>query len=263
MRGFGGRRPSDAEHAVVAAILQSSADPRAEVLLQQFAHGPVSRSRRGNTLQVTLDYTTADLMVDLDDEVRSDGVRVHNVSDGYVLEFHVQLAPGGFFRGLWGVADQAWPRRWSVAAGELAVAARGALRFEPAAGPGDPQVLAELLGTSPVHLGGASWRQPACAEDLVAVEEREGQPIPDRVRALLMLADGVTAGSISVLGARDLSTVDVEPGRVMWLVGVDAEGTHYVSDGDGVVAFEDGRAELQGGHVVAPGYLAWVRAITT
>ena len=241
--------------------MQSSADPRAAVFLKQFDRGPVSRSRRGNTLLVSLDHTTADLMVDLEDEVRSAPVRVHNLADGQMLEFQVRLAPGGFFNGLWGTADRPWPRRWALSAEEVMVAARGALQFEPEAGPDDPELLAAVLGTSARRISSASWRLPASGERLNEVEAREGQPIPGGVRDLLLLADGLTAGTTTVLGARDLYTLEVTPGRAVWLVGVDVDGTHFVCDGNGVVAFADGLADAQSDRPSASSYLGWVRQL--
>jgi hypothetical protein len=118
------RGATDAEVAVASAILSSSEDRRAEVLLEQFRRSPrVERRVDGSTIRVTVPWTTGDLMVDLDKDVVSEPVQVRDQRSGRVLRFRVHLARGGFFRCLEGRADGRWPRRWEVDADELVSAA--------------------------------------------------------------------------------------------------------------------------------------------
>lgn len=256
----GRRVPSAEEQAVVAAILRSSADARAELFLKQFEQGPLDRSSAGRAVTVSLRQTTGDLLVDLDHDVLSEAIRLRNEFDGGALEFRVSLRSGGFFGSLMGRADGPWPRRWRVDAEALAGASIGALTFVPEE-LGDPQVLADILRI-PVDAAAKVGRHaPAESEELDRLEKRDSSHLPEGCRELLLISDGLSAGVTSVLGSKDLYVVDLGADRQWWLVGVDHAGTQIVCGDHGVLAFPEPRADLRESRTVASTYLEWVRAL--
>ena len=211
------RGATDAEVAVASAILSSSEDRRAEVLLEQFRRSPrVERRVDGSTMRVTVPWTTGDLMVDLDEDVVSDPAQVREQRSEQALWFRVHLARGGFFRCLEGGTDGRWPRRWEVDADELVSAASGALKL-----PDDvsSDALAEWLGRALPDGPGLTVRRPATTGAIVALGRREELPVPGEVREFLEVTDGMLVGDWAVLGVRDLHVVEVEGGSY-WQVAV-------------------------------------------
>jgi hypothetical protein len=146
-------------------------------------------------------------MVDLDVDVVSNPVHVHDLHSGRVLTFRVHVARGGFFTHLEGQAEGPWRRRWAVDRDELATAARDALTFpdRPA-----PDALSGWLGTALPGDGDLLVRPPAEPRSIDALEEREGLRLPAGVRDFLEVTDGVMLGGWTILGVRDLYTVEVE-----------------------------------------------------
>lgn len=253
------RGATDAEVAVASAILSSSEDRRAEVLLEQFRRSPpVERRVDGSTMRVTVPWTTGDLMVDLDKDVVSDPVQVRDQRSGRVLRFRVHLARGGFFRCLEGRADGRWPRRWEVDADELVSAASGALRL-----PDDvsSDALAEWLGRALPHGPGLIVRRPATTGAIVALGRREELPVPAEVREFLEVTDGMLVGDWAVLGVRDLHVVEVEGGSY-WQVAVGAGpggDRRCLLDPDGglvIVPFHD--AQVGDLEPVGLGFRDWI-----
>lgn len=211
------RGATAAELAVVCAILGSCEDRRATLLGEQFRRsGRVARRVAGPTLTVTVPWTTDDLMVDLDEDVVSDAVEVHERRSGLPLCFRVHLARGGFLRCLEGRADGRWPRRWDVDDDELEVAAEGSLRL-----PGDvaPDALADWLGIGVARDAGVVVRRPATAASVGELERRNDLPLPDDVAELLEATDGLVVGDWALLGVRDLHVVEVG-GTSYWQVAV-------------------------------------------
>lgn len=146
---------------------------------------------------VVVPWTTEELMVDLDEDVISDPVRVHDTLSGQALDFRVHLARGGFFRCLEGGAHARWPRRWDVNLDELATAASGALRL-----PDDrsSDAVAEWLGLDIPSGPGVIVHEPATAGAIGALQRREVAALPDQVREFLEVTDGMVVDGWAILG---------------------------------------------------------------
>lgn len=204
------RRATAAEVTVAHAILRGAGDRRAELISEQFRTSRrVERHIEGATLRVVVPWTTEDLTVDLDEDVTSDPVRVHDVLSGQPLRFRVDLARGGFFRCLEGRGDTRWPRRWDVDPDELATAASGALRL-----PDEPSsdAFTAWLGIAVPERPGLVLRKPATPASIDALQ-RPGTPaLPTQVRGFLETTDGLVVAGWAILGVRDLHVVEIEGG---------------------------------------------------
>lgn len=245
------RRPAAAEVAVVEALVGRSGDPRADLLVEQFRGARrVERHVDRSSLQVVVAWTTDELLVDLDEDVTSEDVTLHDLRTGQPLRFRVHLARGGFLHCLRGEADGRWPRRWAVAPDELdAAAADGALVL-PDRHAGD--ALTAWLDVGPAASTAVVARAPATASELDAVEGREGRRLPDVVRAFLATANGAVLPEWVVLGTADLCLVDVAGGN-HWQVAV---GAGAVDDRRALLS-PDGTVVVVPAHDAPPG--TWQR----
>lgn len=254
------RTATPQEVAVVAAILQSSGDERATVLLRQFSQqGCVTRTVSGPDLTVRLEWTTADLDVDLDRPVTSKPVTVHDVGSGQALTFVVAVGRG-IFSALRGEAEGPWPRRWQVDSAELASASEDALSLELAGAPEDEDVAA-FLGVDARQVTGVRPRPPATTDEVAELESREGHRLPSGVRDLLDISDGLASGDLAVLGVQDLYVVDKGDDRVWWLVGQHEDGRHFLCGESGVSSVPEPRSDPETLSRVAATYREWVRQV--
>lgn len=241
------RRATQAEVTVAEAILSSAADPRARLLSEQFrAARRVERSVDAATLRVVVPWTTEDLRVDLDEDVISDPVHVHNVVTGQTMQFRVQLARGGFFRCLEGRSAIVWPRRWDVDSDELATAAAGALSLPDRV---SSDAFTDWVGIDVPPGRGLTVRPPATTAAIEDLQGRESLELPTEVRELLQVTDGLFIAGWAILGVRDLVVVEIDA-QPHWQVAV------------GVGSRDDRRCLIgpDGGPVIAPAHDAPVDA---
>lgn len=251
--------PSEQEIAIAAAVVRSSRDPRAELLVKQFAQGHVQRMRTGTSLTIKVLHTSADLLIDLDQNVTSVPVRLINSADGQTLEFTVLLRRGGFFGSLVGTSETSWPKRWAIDPAELAALSFRLVSLGPE--PEDDGKIARLVGLPDEASADLRRRASRGIDAISDLEQREGAPLPPGCRELLGLTDGITIGAVSVLGVSDLYTVDLGDGVNRWLVGSGDTGAQYLGSDEGIFRLPVPRSEPDEMRLASPSYLAWVRAL--
>ncbi|MGH9223323.1 MAG: hypothetical protein ACRD2W_05965 [Acidimicrobiales bacterium] len=139
---FGRRRPSAneiEELQVVAAVLAACGDPRSRQLFEQFGTAK-SRNRTETANGFTVEPSgkpDRDLAVELDEDVASQWIIVHDVGTKEPLQFRVVVRAGGRFGALEARAPGGtWPSAWRLDGVELAQSAHGALKLPATASEG-------------------------------------------------------------------------------------------------------------------------------
>lgn len=246
------------EDLVVAEILRSSGDPRAEVLLHQFRSARLRRRITGPSLQLSVPQTTEDLLVDLDSNVTSTQVALTDLVSGQELSFSVTLLRGGFFGSLEGrVAGASWPRRWRVNPVEVRSRARGVLVLGVAGV--DPTAVAAWLAIPHGGLQRLRAVAPASDVDIADLEASAGRSVPAAVKSFLAVSDGLEAEALDLWGVRDLYAPDFEDGESWWFVGRFADGSLVLCDDQGRVGvLDDPLASRDSILVVSPDFRTWL-----
>jgi hypothetical protein len=180
---------------VVARILSSVGDDRAHKLLDQFERGPMRRKRTPAGDRLCLSQTTADLAVNLEDDVTSRWISVREADSGRELRVRLKLLRGGFLGSveIHGSPSPGWCLDESIP-----VNVDGALAL-------DPVVYLEQTTVEAI-LGPLTTFDRAVAS--VGARGRDPQALPVDLRALWDVASLVVSQSVEIWGPRDAYLAD-------------------------------------------------------